>query len=113
MLVSIILFLLIIGLLIISHEFGHYLIGTMCGVRVNEFTVGFGPKLFSFKKGETLFALRLLPLGGACIFDGGEPISDEEHELDEHSLPNIAPLKRAATLAAGPFANFLLAFVFM
>ncbi|MBQ9334517.1 MAG: site-2 protease family protein [Lachnospiraceae bacterium] len=112
MIVSIILFFLIIGLLIISHEFGHYIVGRMCGVRVNEFTVGFGPKLFSFKKGETLFALRLLPLGGACIFDGMEGIGEDEKELDEHALPNVSPLKRAATLFAGPFANFLLAFVF-
>lgn len=112
MIVSIILFILIIGLLIISHEFGHYIVGTMCGVRVNEFTVGFGPKLFSFKKGDTLFALRLLPLGGACIFDGIEGIGEDDKQLDEHSLPNVAPLKRAATLAAGPFANFILAFVF-
>ena len=111
MIVSILLFIIIIGLLIISHEFGHFIVGTMCGVRVNEFTVGFGPKLFSFKKGETLFALRLLPFGGACIFDGGEPISDDEKVLDEHSLPNVSPLKRAATLAAGPFANFILAYV--
>ncbi|MBR6389738.1 MAG: RIP metalloprotease RseP [Lachnospiraceae bacterium] len=112
MIVSVILFLLIIGMLIISHEFGHYIVGTMCGVRVNEFTVGFGPKLFSFKKGDTLFALRLLPLGGACIFDGIEGLGDDEKELDEHALPNVAPLKRAATLAAGPFANFILAFLF-
>lgn len=111
MIVSIILFILIIGLLIISHEFGHYIVGTMCGIRVNEFTVGFGPKLFSFRKGETLFALRLLPFGGACIFDGMESFGDEEAQLDEHSLPNASPLKRVATLAAGPFANFILAFL--
>lgn len=112
MIVTIILFLIILGILVISHEFGHYIVGTMCGVRVNEFTVGFGPKLFSFKKGDTLFALRLLPLGGACIFDGVEGLLDEDKALDEHSLPNAAPLKRAATLAAGPFANFILAFLF-
>ncbi|MCR5596276.1 MAG: RIP metalloprotease RseP [Lachnospiraceae bacterium] len=111
MIVTIILFLLIIGILIISHEFGHYIVGRLCGIRVNEFTVGFGPKLFSFHKGETLFALRLLPLGGACIFDGAEGITDDEAELDEHSFPNVSAIKRAATLFAGPFANFLLAFV--
>ncbi len=112
MIVSIILFLLIIGLLIISHEFGHFIVGTMCGVRVNEFTVGFGPKLFSFKKGDTLFALRLLPMGGACIFDGMEGIGEDEKELDERAFPNVSPLKRVATLAAGPLANFILAFAF-
>lgn len=100
-----------LGILVISHEFGHFLVGRHFGIRINEFTVGFGPKLFSFTKGGTLFALRLLPFGGACIFDGMEGVSDEEKELDEHSLPNAAPLKRAATMFAGPFANFILAFL--
>ncbi len=111
MIATVIFFIIIIGLLITSHEFGHYLIGTMCGARVNEFTVGFGPKLFSFYKGETLFAVRLLPLGGACIFDGADAVMGEEADLDEHSLPNLPPLKRAATLIAGPFFNFLLSFL--
>ncbi len=111
--VTLLLFFLIIGILIISHEFGHYIVGKMCGVRINEFTVGFGPKLFSFKKGETLFALRLLPLGGACIFDGADPLnSDENNKLDEHAIMNVSPIKRTATYVAGPFANFVLAFVF-
>lgn len=113
MIVSIIIFLIILGILVISHEFGHFIVGKLNGVRVNEFTVGFGPKLFSFTKGETLFALRLLPLGGACIFDGAEGSSedDEEVEFDEHSLPNIAPIKRIVTFFAGPFANIMLAFI--
>jgi len=110
--VTIILFLIILGILVISHEFGHYIVGRLNGVRVNEFTVGFGPKLLSFTKGDTLFALRLLPFGGACIFDGAEPDVDGEKELDEHALPNVSAGKRAATLAAGPFANFVLAFLF-
>jgi len=110
--VTILIFLIMLGILVISHEFGHYIVGTRCGVRINEFTVGFGPKLFSFRKGETLFALRLLPFGGACIFDGAEAIGDEAKELDEHALPNVPPLKRAATLFAGPFANFVLAYLF-
>jgi len=112
LIVSLLIFFIILGILVISHEFGHYIVGRLNGVRINEFTVGFGPKLFSFKKGETLFALRLLPFGGACIFDGADGLNDEERELDEHALPNVAPLKRAATLAAGPFANFVLAFLF-
>lgn len=112
MIVSILIFLLMLGILVISHEFGHYIVGRLNGIRVKEFTIGFGPKLFSFTKGETLFALRLLPLGGACIFDGMEP-SDDEEELvfDEHSLPNASAIKRLTTLAAGPFANFVVAFL--
>lgn len=111
MIVTVIFFIIIIGILITSHEFGHYIVGTMCGARVNEFTVGFGPKLFSYYKGDTLFCVRLLPLGGACIFDGAEGIAEDAADLDEHSLPNLPPLKRAATLVAGPFFNFLLSFL--
>lgn len=111
MIATIIFFIIIIGLLITSHEFGHYLVGRSCGARINEFTVGFGPKLFSFYRGETLFCVRLLPLGGACIFDGAEGLVDSDAEMDEHALPNLPPLKRAATLIAGPFANFILAFL--
>ena len=110
MVATIIFFIIIIGLLITSHEFGHYIVGTLCGARVNEFTVGFGPKLFSFYKGDTLFCVRLLPFGGACIFDGAEGIFEGE-ELDEHALPNLPPEKRAATMIAGPLANFILSFL--
>lgn len=99
-----------LGILVISHEFGHFIVGRLNGIRINEFTIGFGPKLFSFKKGETLFALRLLPLGGACIFDGMDP-GEENGELDEHALPNASAGKRMATMAAGPIANFILAFL--
>ena len=110
MVATIIFFIIIIGLLITSHEFGHYIVGTLCGARVNEFTVGFGPKLFSFYKGDTLFCVRLLPFGGACIFDGAEGLFEGE-ELDEHALPNLPPAKRAATMIAGPCANFILSFL--
>lgn len=112
MIVSIIMFLIMLGILVISHEFGHFIVGKKNGVRVNEFMVGFGPKIFSFTKGETLFSLRLLPFGGACVFDGADGVTDEDKELDEHALPNVSPIKRALTLAAGPFANFILAFLF-
>lgn len=111
MIVSILIFLLMLGILVISHEFGHYIVGKINEIRIKEFTVGFGPKLFSFYRGETLFALRLLPFGGACIFDGMEPEENEESTYDEHSLPNASALKRITTMAAGPLANLLLAFV--
>jgi len=108
--ISILIFLLILGILVISHEFGHFIVGRLCGIKVNEFTIGFGPKLFSFTKGETVFALRLLPFGGACIFDGADAM-DPEAELDERALPNASAGKRIATMIAGPAANVILAFV--
>lgn len=115
MLVSIIWFLIIIGILITSHEFGHYIIGVLNGIRVKEFMVGVGPAIFKKKKGDTLYSVRLLPFGGACVFDGMDELDvgdeTEKIERDEHSFPNVNVWKRIATIFAGPFANFLLAFL--
>ncbi|MBQ3790089.1 MAG: site-2 protease family protein [Lachnospiraceae bacterium] len=110
MIVSIVIFLLIIGILIISHEAGHFLIARMNGIRVVEFTVGVGPALFKKQMGETLFALRAFPFGGACIYDSLYE-DGEEHIDDEHSFANAGVWARIATLFAGPFFNFLLAFL--
>ena len=54
------------GLIIFVHEFGHFFTAKLSGIRVNEFALGMGPKLFSFGKGETIYTLRLLPIGGYC-----------------------------------------------
>ena len=67
---TIILFIIVFGLVVISHELGHFLIGRKNGIRVVEFSVGMGPTLFSFTKNGTKYSLKLLPLGGACMFDG-------------------------------------------
>lgn len=112
MIATIILFLIIFGIVVISHEFGHFLIGKRNGIRVSEFAVGMGPTLFSFNKGETKYSLKLLPLGGACIFDGEDGISEEEGVVDEHSFIKASVWARIATVFAGPFFNFVLAFAF-
>lgn len=114
--VTVIIFLIIFSVIVVAHEGGHFLVGRKCGIRVKEFTVGAGPALFKRKKGDTFFSVRLLPLGGACIFDGLEPLDiDKEDEDgavgDEHSFQNAPVWKRIATVFAGPFANFILAFV--
>ncbi len=111
MIFSIIIFLLIISMLIIAHEGGHYLIARMSGIRVSEFTVGMGPAIIKKKKGDTVFALRILPIGGACIFEGMAGEDEEEMINDEHSFRNASVWARIATILAGPFFNFLLAFV--
>lgn len=114
MIVSILIFIVMISVLILSHEGGHYLIARINGIRVNEFTVGVGPAIFTFKRGDTLFALRALPFGGACIFDGMYDDDDEEDgesSVDEHSFRNANVWARIATLFAGPLFNFLLAYV--
>ena len=109
---TVILFLLIFGVVVISHEFGHFLIGKRNGIRVVEFAIGMGPTLFSFTKGETKYSLKLLPIGGACMFDGEDGVAAEDGVQDEHSFLSANVWARIATVSAGPLFNFLLAFVF-
>ncbi len=112
MAVTIILFVVIFGIVVISHEFGHFIIGKLNGIRVLEFAVGMGPTLFSFKKGETKYSLKLLPIGGACMFDGEDGVVAGNEGIDEHSFLSANVWARIATVFAGPFFNFILAFAF-
>ena len=115
---SIILALLIFSVIVIVHELGHFLIGRRNGIRVVEFSVGMGPTLFSFRKRGTKYSLKLLPLGGACMFDGEDGV---EREQDQESGSADTPegiafteagvWSRIATVFAGPFFNFIFAFV--
>ena len=66
---SIVLIILFFGLLIAVHEFGHFIAAKLMGVKVNEFAIGMGPKLFSREKGETLYSLRAFPIGGFCAME--------------------------------------------
>ncbi len=109
---TIILFLIIFSIVVISHEFGHFLIGKRNGIRVMEFAVGMGPTILSFRRGETKYSLKLLPIGGACMFDGDDGIGAEDGQIDEHSFLSASVGARIAAVAAGPIFNFLLAFVF-
>ncbi|MBQ0027995.1 MAG: site-2 protease family protein [Lachnospiraceae bacterium] len=78
---TILLFVFVFCLVVISHEFGHYIVAKINGVRVIEFTVGMGPKLVSYHKNGTDYCIRLLPIGGACIYDMGDML-DETSEDD-------------------------------
>ncbi len=111
MIVSVLIFFLIFGILVTSHEFGHFIIAKSSGIRVNEFFVGMGPTLWKKKKGETLYSIKLLPIGGACVFDGMDPVAEEKEGYDEHSFLNAPVWRRIATLFAGPFANFIIAYI--
>ncbi|MBQ5840549.1 MAG: site-2 protease family protein, partial [Clostridia bacterium] len=62
--------LLVLGVLITIHEFGHFLLAKLMGVRVNEFAIGMGPRVLKWGKGETVYSLRLLPVGGFCAMEG-------------------------------------------
>lgn len=98
--------LLIIGILVTIHELGHFVVGRLCGIGVVEFSIGFGPKIFGFKRKGILYSLRALPLGGFCKFVG----EDEENPAP-NAMNKQAVWKRILTVAAGPVMNIVFAFV--
>lgn len=98
--------LLIFGLIVISHELGHFLVGRACGIGVEEFSMGFGPKLLGFTGKTTQYSLRAIPLGGYCRFVG----EDEENDRPD-AMKNQNVWKRIFTVFAGPFMNFVLAYL--
>ena len=99
---------LIFGFLIFIHEFGHFLTAKLSGVRVNEFSINMGPKLFGWKKGETQYSFRLLPIGGYCAMEG-----EDEDTGDPRSFVSAAWWKRLIILCAGSFMNLLTGFLVM
>lgn len=111
MAVSIILFIIIFCVVVISHELGHFLLAKKNGIRVVEFFIGMGPSLFSFTRGDTKYSIKLFPIGGACVFEGEDGLETEKGELSEGAFPKAPVWARVATIFAGPFFNFVLAFV--
>ena len=111
MAVSIILFIIIFFVVVVSHEFGHFIVAKKNGIHVVEFFVGMGPTLFSFYKGDTKYSLKLLPIGGACVFEGEDGLQKEKGELSEGAFPNAPVWARFSTVFAGPLFNFLTAYV--
>ncbi|MFR3250281.1 MAG: RIP metalloprotease RseP [Eisenbergiella sp.] len=109
---TILIFLLIFFIIVLGHEFGHFLIAKVNGIRVNEFTIGMGPRIAGFQKGETEYVLRAFPLGGACIFEGEDGLESAEGISDEGNFQNAPVWARIGTVIAGPLFNFLLAFLF-
>jgi len=107
---SILIFFIILLVLIIVHEFGHFFSAKRFGVRVDEFGFGFPPKLFKIKKGETEYSFNALPFGGFVKIFGESPDEESLTGPDAgRSLLNKPKWKQAVVLFAGVFANFLLA----
>ncbi|MBQ3133344.1 MAG: site-2 protease family protein [Clostridia bacterium] len=98
--------LLLFGIIILVHEWGHFFVAKRCGIRVNEFAMGMGPKLFSFGKGETAYSLRLFPIGGFCAMEG-----EDEASTDPRAFSNQKVWKRIAVVVAGALMNFVLGYV--
>ena len=125
-LVSVLFFLIIFCVVVISHEFGHFIIAKANGIKVVEFYIGFGPKLIHWTKGGTKYSIRLLPLGGACVFEGMDAAAEKAKEEDKEETKDLeeseskddsgsflkaSPWSRFATLFAGPLFNFILGII--
>jgi regulator of sigma E protease len=108
---STVLFLLSLGILILIHELGHFLVAKAFNVYVKEFSIGFGPVLFSWTKGETRYVLKAFPLGGYVAMVGEEVSGADLNVPFERSLLGISKPKRAMVLSAGIILNLVLAFV--
>lgn len=100
---------LVFGVLIIAHEFGHYYVAKKVGVTVHEFSFGMGPKLLSWKRGETLYAWRLFPVGGFVAIEGEDTKTDDKS--DKKNMQNRTVGERLAIIAAGCITNYILALV--
>jgi regulator of sigma E protease len=124
-LVSTAAFIVLVGIMVVVHELGHFIVAKLCGVRVEAFSFGFGPRLFGFKYGETDYKVCLLPLGGFVKMTGenmpGENLSAEgadaasiEAQKDDPGAFTSHPRwQRMLIGVAGPVANFVLAFLLM
>ena len=99
---------LLFELIIFVHEGGHFIAAKKSGVKVNEFSLGMGPKLFSFTKGETTYSLRLFPIGGYCAMEG----EDEDSE-NPRAFNNVKIWKRMIIVVAGAFMNIVLGLIMM
>lgn len=104
---GIILAILVFGTIVFVHELGHFLLAKANGIRVDEFSIGMGPRLLSKVKGETRYSLKLFPIGGSCMM--GE---DDVDDMSEGSFNSKSVWARMAVVVAGAAFNFILAFVF-
>ena len=107
-----ILFILILGLIVFIHELGHFIMAKKHGIYVYEFSLGFGPKIFSFKRknDETEYMIKLIPLGGYVMM-AGETDEDDKKIKDDQKLNNKSFLQKMSVMLAGVFNNFVLGFI--
>jgi regulator of sigma E protease len=105
-------FIVLVGLMVVVHEFGHFIVAKFFKIRVEAFSFGFGPRLFGIKYGETDYKVCLLPLGGFVKMTGENP-GETEHANDPAAFTSHPRWQRMLVGLAGPVANFVLAFVLM
>jgi len=104
-------FVIVLGILIFFHEFGHFIMARLFGVGVEKFSLGFGPRLFGKKSGITDYRVSAIPLGGYVKMVGEEPDSEVAPEDIPLSFTHKNVFKRIIIVAAGPFFNFVLAVI--
>lgn len=106
--ITILVAILAFGIIVFIHELGHFLFAKKAGVRIHEFAIGMGPKIYSFKKGETAYSIRLLPLGGYVAMEG-----EDGDSHDPRAFGNKSILQRASILFGGPLFNIILAAIIL
>lgn len=106
LLITILKIVFLLGFLILIHEGGHFIVAKLCKVKVNEFAIGFGPTIWKSNKGETKYALRLIPLGGFVSMEGEEERSEQPGSFSKASI-----IKRIAIVAAGGLVNIVFALI--
>src|SRR5262249_35417804 len=100
-----------LAVLIVVHEAGHMVVARLCGMRVDRFSIGFGPALIKFKRGETIYQISAIPFGGFVQIAGLNPNDDGILADDPRSSPNRPVYQRLLTIFAGPGTNYLFAAV--
>jgi len=112
--INLLLFILILGIIVLIHEFGHFIWAKIAGVYVYEFAIGMGPKLFSRKKGDTEYSIRAIPIGGFCQMAGEDLDDDQDNDIPKSQrLQSKTPLQRFLIMVFGPVNNFILALVLL
>jgi len=107
---TIVIFIIILGIIVLVHELGHLLTAKMFNVYCKEFSIGMGPKIKSWQRNETMYSIRALPLGGFVSMAGEEGV-DAENIPFNRTLKGIHPLKRIVVMLAGVFMNIVLAWI--
>ncbi len=105
---TIIIAILLFGVIVLVHEFGHFIFAKKNGVTVHEFAIGMGPKLFGVERNGTVYSIRILPIGGFCAMEGEDEESEHPGSFGQKSI-----LQRVSIIFAGPFFNLVLAVIFL
>ena len=114
MLLTLIYFVLILGVIVLVHEFGHFFFSKLFGIYVYEFSIGMGPRLFKRKKGETEYSIRAIPIGGFCSLAGEDTEYDDQEKVPKDRRLNAKPVwQRFLVMFFGAGNNFLLAILIL